>query len=132
MDNISPILLRDTLNLIQLARETARTQGIQSQAEKLEPVVDELQALVKTQVISEPVNTAPTGILAQPDFEFLLNTARDEKLDSTGDILQRNRMVLAMSEGGMNDVEIARQFGISRDEVRTIVSLNQQGNSIWR
>ncbi len=132
MDNISPILLRDTLNLIQLARETARTHGIQSQAEKLEPVVDELQALVKTQVISEPVNTTPTGILAQPDFEFLLNTTREEKLDSTGEILQRNRMVMAMSEGGMNDVDIARQFGMSRDEVRTIVSLNQQGNSIWR
>ena len=38
----------------------------------------------------------------------------------------RNRMVLAMASGSMRDVDIARQFGMTLDEVRMVISANQK------
>ncbi len=71
MERIQNNLLSDTLNLVQLARETARIRGSQQQAEKLAPVVSQLKTLVTQQ--NETQSTQPTGILAQDDFQSLLS-----------------------------------------------------------
>jgi hypothetical protein len=36
-------------------------------------------------------------------------------------------MVLAMHRAGMPDVDIARQFGTSREEVRLVINLSEKG-----
>jgi transcriptional regulator with GAF, ATPase, and Fis domain len=137
MDKISPTLLNDTLKLVQLARETAKLKGSQQQAEKLEPVVEKLQTLVNKDKIAKP--PAPTGILGQSDFQAMLNVTRSKpavqtastqsaSTQSTSSIEDRNRMVGAMTSGGMNDVDIARQLGMTRDEVRMVVNMSNIGN----
>ncbi|NPV84677.1 MAG: hypothetical protein HPY45_01535 [Anaerolineae bacterium] len=123
MEKISSNLLTDTLNLVQLARETARIKGSQSQAERLGPVVQQLQTLVNSERASRPQPSQ--GVLAQADFQTMLSAAeRGKKSENTaGGFEDRSRMVSAMAMGGMNDVEIARQLGMTRDEVRMILNL---------
>ena len=43
--------------------------------------------------------------------------------------LERNQVVTAMQGGGMSDAEIARQVGMTREEVRMILSLNQSAGT---
>ena len=134
METISPILLRDTLNLIQLARETARLQGVNNQAQKLEPVVEQLKTLVDSGAEAVQGSTAAPseGILGQSDFKYMLNSPNTgEKVNTSDEIVDRNRVVQAMSAGGMGVVDIARQLGISRGEVRTIISLNSASSVGW-
>jgi hypothetical protein len=134
MDKISPTLLNDTLKLVQLARETAKLQGSKQQAEKLEPVVEKLQTLVNND--KTPKAPAPAGILGQSDFQTMLNVTRNKPVDqtsaasssSTSAIEDRNRMVGAMTAGGMSDVDIARQLGMTRDEVRMVNNISNIGN----
>lgn len=130
MDKISPTLLNDTLKLVQLARETARMQGSNQQAEKLEPVVEKLQTLVNDKT-SKPA--ASQGLMGQSDFQIMLQASQTKPAEqstqtvSSSSIEDRNRMVNAMAAGGMNDVDIARQFGITRDEVRMVINLANLG-----
>jgi transcriptional regulator with GAF, ATPase, and Fis domain len=140
MDKISPTLLNDTLKLVQLARETAKLQGSKQQAEKLEPVVEKLQTLVNNDKTPKP--SASAGILGQSDFQTMLNVSRNTKpavqaesgssssssAVSSSSIEDRNRMVGAMTAGGMNDVDIARQLGMTRDEVRMVINISNIGN----
>lgn len=121
MDRIQNNLLSDTLNLVQLARETARMRGSQQQAEKLAPVVSHLKTLVTQQ--SAPIATEPTGILAQDDFQNLLSIDKKSGAGQLTDARERNQVILAMASGGMADVDIARQMGMPRDEVRMVVNL---------
>jgi hypothetical protein len=137
MDKISPTLLNDTLRLVQLARETAKLQGSKQQAEKLEPVVEKLQTLVNNdKTLKTP---APSGILGQSDFQTMLSVTRTKPVEqassptpsssaSASSVEDRNRMVGAMSSGGMNDVDIARQLGMTRDEVRMVINISNIGN----
>lgn len=132
MEKISSTLLNDTLKLVQLARETARVQGSQQQAEKLEPVVEKLQNLVNDKGTK---TSSATGIMAQSDFQILLNASQTKSTDqvSTGSssisaVEDRNRMVGAMSAGGMNDIDVARQLGMTRDEVRMVLNMANLGN----
>jgi hypothetical protein len=39
---------------------------------------------------------------------------------------ERNRMVIAMSAGNMREMDIARQLGMTLDEVQMVVSANQK------
>ena len=132
MDKISPTLLNDTLKLVQLARETAKLKGSQQQAEKLEPVVEKLQTLVNKDKTAKP--PAPVGILGQSDFQAMLNVTRSKPAAQTSptqsisSVEDRNRMVGAMTSGGMNDVDIARQLGMTRDEVRMVINMSNIGN----
>jgi hypothetical protein len=43
--------------------------------------------------------------------------------------LDRNRMISAMASANMNELEIARQFGMSREEVRLVLNLQQKSTS---
>lgn len=125
-NTIVPGLLTDTLSLVQLARETAMAQGKNAQAQKLTPVVDDLKTLVK----SSQENLAPvqaSGIMAQSDFKTLLQAAKSvpgaQRVMPSQSIVERNQMVVAMSSGNMQDIDIARQMGMTREEVRLILSV---------
>jgi hypothetical protein len=126
-NTIIPGLLNDTYNLVQLARESALIQGKASQASKLTPVVDDLKNLVKTS--NQPVvSTKPTGVLAQSDFQKLLDAAKavpgSQKSMNISNVAERNQMVRAMSASNMPDVDIARQLGMTREEVRMVTSIS--------
>lgn len=123
MDRIQSNLLNDTYNLVQLARETARLQGSQSKAEKLGPVVSQLQSLVTNEQTRTPVET--NGIMAQDDFQTLLAVPHTkEQTAPTDAVNERNKVITSMALGGMNEVDIARQMGMTRDEVRMFLNLN--------
>lgn len=127
MDRIQSNLLNDTYNLVQLARETARLQGSQSKLEKLGPVVSQLQTLVTNEQTRMPAET--DGIMAQDDFKTLL-TAKPVKVPAASSVSvnERNQVITSMALGGMNEIDIARQMGMTRDEVRMFLNLNP-GNS---
>ncbi len=132
MTKITPNLLNDTLNLVQLARETARLQGQNTKADRLQPVVEGLRSIVSNAQTSEAARPAPSGdITAQSDFQTLLKVAQNGAAGPAGlplssSPLERNHIVSAMGAGGMSDVDIARQMGITRDEVRMVLSLQQR------
>jgi hypothetical protein len=132
MNTISSNLLSDTLNLIQLARETALNKGNQSQAERLSPVVTNLRNLVKT--TQEPrLSTTSTGLMAQDDFRTLISAAQQKSPQSNqipqSSPTERNQIINAMAAGGMGDIDIARQMGMTRDEIRLVLNLNQVSKS---
>ena len=160
MTRISSDLLADTLNLVQLARETALAKGNQDQAKRLNPVVNHLNNLVgtgqsnpnataaTTRQTTGPVGTQmgnPTrpGSLtsAAPDlknmegFGVLLQAARqatqtDQQNGNLGrSNLERMNMVQAMADGNMKDTEIARQMGMTLEEVQMVLSLRQKSAS---
>jgi DNA-binding NarL/FixJ family response regulator len=121
MEKIQNNLLTDTYNLLQLARETARLRGSQNQAEKLSPVVDQLKTLVTQQSFVAPLK--PTGIMAQDDFQTMLNLRKEPSQNTVVDARERNQVISSMAAGGMQDLDIARQLGVSRDEVRMVINL---------
>jgi hypothetical protein len=123
-------MLNDTLNLVQLARETARVQGHQQQAERMTPVVDGLRTLV-TEARDAKSAVPAGGVLAQDDFKSLLAAVQAQpKTDSSSFFssqpTDRSQIVQAMASGGMADVDIARQMGMTRDEVRLVLSIGQR------
>jgi len=125
-NTVIPGLLNDTLNLVQLARETALAQGKNAQAKKLSPVVEDLKGLVHNNHPATSQNK-PSGMMAQNDFQTLLNAAKSgnasQRVLPSANIAERNQMVRSMSAGNMLDVDIARQMGMTRDEVRLILSV---------
>jgi hypothetical protein len=128
MTNSIPGLLSDTLNLVSLARETALVMGKENQAKKLTPVVEELRSVVST-AKNPPSSTEPVDVMAQSDFQTLLSAAKtttpSERNIPTLAIGERNMIVKAMAEGNMQDVDIARQLGMTRDEVRLVLNVGK-------
>ncbi len=137
MSRTTPVLLNDTLNLIQLARETARLQGKQAQAEQLKPVVDGLRDLASGGAAKTPgaspaaakqkaARPAPVGSeTSQPDFKTLLSAVSrtgSTPLQPTS-AQDRLQIVQAMASGGMSEVEIARQMGMTREEIGLILQI---------
>jgi hypothetical protein len=136
MNNIPKVSLEDTLYLIQMMRETALSKGQNAQANRLTPVESEIRGLVTNNRQSNPAST-PTpppasGILGQSDFQKLLEVSQNrapgaQPVSSTHAVLERNRMIQAMSAANMSEIDIARQFGVTRDEVSLILSVQQKG-----
>jgi hypothetical protein len=132
MSNTIPSLLSDTLNMVTLARETALVLGKDNQAKKLTPVVEELRSVVST--AKNPVTTSDTsGVMAQSDFQTLLSAAQkttptERNIPSLG-ISERNMIVKAMAEGNMQDVDIARQLGMTRDEVNLVLNMGKASST---
>lgn len=132
MNNIPRVSLEDSLYVIQLARETALAQGRQAQAKRMAPLVEEMRGLV-----SMPPSTAippSTGVMGQSDFRALLDVTQSRvnqtpTVDSTASIMDRNRLIGAMSEANMSDVDIARQFSITREEVQLVLNVQQNNKS---
>ncbi len=145
MNGVSSVLLSDTLKLIQLARETARVQGQPEHAEKLKPVVDQLKSLAEgtsqaKSVAAPQPSSSPTvapggGVLAQDDFRTLLAAVQKSQAQSSQNLplglrpsgsLERNQIVISMASGGMNALDIARQMGMTLDEVNMVIRIHQK------
>jgi len=143
MSKISSQLLYDTLNIVQLARETAMQGGNKVQAERLNSVAVPLKGMlnsVQETKAKTVAPAAPNGVLAQSDFQALLNVAKTDRSSAAASVsstqqsassqgmnsaLERNRMVLAMGQSGMSDLDIARQLGMAREEVRLVLNIQQ-------
>ncbi|KPL71418.1 hypothetical protein ADN00_17150 [Ornatilinea apprima] len=128
MTKITSGLLNDTLNLIQLARETALRSGRQAQASRFAPVEQNLQKAVTTARENRVAAPSQSGMMGQKDFKTLLNLSQNggSHQASSMQIGERNQMVRAMASGGMSDLDIARQLGMTRQEVRLVVSVQRQ------
>jgi hypothetical protein len=132
-NNIPRVSLEDTLQLIQMMRNAAVSKGQNEQAQRLEPVVDEMQNLVASSPGYQAPAAPSSGVMGQSDFRALLEVsmARPEEKPveqvSSSTMADRNQMVLAMHRAGMPDVDIARQFGTSREEVRLVINLSEKG-----
>ena len=135
-------LLSDTLNVVQLARQAAMARGSQDRAGKLSSVANELHKVVSEAGQTKGENAATTANAQAGDtaFRSLLSaiqhtqTTAETDADETNSqtagnipsaIQERNLLVTAMAAGTMSEVDIARQLGITRDEVRAILSLNR-------
>ena len=129
MNTISSTLLNDTLQLVQLARETARAQGSTQKANKLDPVVNNLRDIVTTSLEPRASSGSDLGILGQNDFQTLISaSSKTVRTDGVrpAPSPEKYQVVNAMADGGMSDVDIARHLGLTRDEVRMVLTLNQQ------
>ncbi len=133
MTRISSVLLDDTLKLIQLARETARIQGQTNQAEQLTPLVNHLKTLTNdAREIKANQPVAPSGgVLQQNDFKTLLATIQKSStssatptLNQTDQTVERNQVIIAMVNGGMSQLDIARQMGMTLEEVNNIITFH--------
>lgn len=129
MTSIPKVSLEDSLYVLQLARETALAQNRQAQASRMAPLVEEMRGLVA----NPPQTTTPpsTGVMGQADFQTLLNISQEKaanqthSTDSITSVLERNRLIGAMAEANMSDVDIARQFSMSREEVQLVLSFQK-------
>jgi transposase-like protein len=126
MTTISPNLLNDTLNLVALARETALSRGEQAKAQRLGPVVENLRSVAVEAQKTRP-DPAGSELLGQSDFQTLLAAMQKQPVNGAASPspAERNQVVTAMASGGMAHVDIARQMGITREEVRMILSVTQ-------
>jgi len=129
-NHIPRVSLEDSLYVLQLARETALAQNKAAQAQRIGPVVEEMRTLVT----SAPSTSTPpsTGVMGQSDFKALLNVSQAranqpaQPADSTASVLERNRLIGAMAEASMSDVDIARQFSMTREEVQLVLNVRQK------
>jgi hypothetical protein len=134
MTTIPRISPEDTLQLLQLAHESAVARGRKAQAEQLSPLMSEMRTLVTQAQNSQPAAVRPGEITGQSDFRKLLELTQTRASGPTssnpvGDALERNRLVAAMAAGSMSEIEIARQMGMTRDEVRMVLSASQK--RVW-
>jgi hypothetical protein len=136
MNNISKVSLENTLYLIQLAREAALAKGQTEQANRLTPVAEEMRKVVSVSRQAPASAPAPSGILGQSDFQKMLDASQSKaapKVEATSNILsssavtERSRIVGAMSSSGMSDLDIARQMGMTRDEVKLVLNYQNRG-----
>jgi hypothetical protein len=143
MSKVTPGLLNDTLNMIQLARETALAGGKADQANRLTPVVNEMRHLVNSShevgpattpnpatPTSSAVSSPAVGVMRNNDFQTLLNavsrpvTTSPASSPAVTNSMEKNMIVSAMAHGGMAEIDIARQMGMTRDEVQMILSIH--------
>ena len=136
-NNIPKVSLEDSLYVLQLARETALSQNRHAQAKRMMPVVEEMRGLVASGYQQTPAASPSTGVMGQSDFKALLNIAQSSPsqsraTESVSSVLERNRLIGAMSEANMSEIDIARQFSMSREEVHLIVNTQQINKTYGR
>ena len=136
-NNIPRVSLEDSLYVLQLARETALAQNRHAQAKRMMPVVEEMRGLVTSGYQPAQTVSPSAGVMGQPDFKALLNVANSRTsqvpaTDSTASVMERNRLIGAMSGANMTEIDIARQFSMSREEVNLILSTQQKNKYYGR
>ena len=136
-NNIPKVSLEDSLYVLQLARETALAQNRQAQAKRMMPVVEEMRGLVTSGYQQSQTTSPSTGVMGQSDFKLLLNAAQSRTTqtpttDSTASAMERNRLIGAMSEANMTEIDIARQFSMTREEVHLILNTQQKSKHYGR
>jgi ribosome-interacting GTPase 1 len=116
-------LMNDTLHLMQLAQETARRSGNTQQADKLDPVVNQFKELINREMESASIDSNSGDTTTS--FQKILSTSNgvQNQRNAQLSLNDRNRMITSLSEGGMSDVQIARELNITRDEVRLVLNL---------
>jgi len=129
-NNIPKVSLEDSLYVLQLARETALAQNRQAQAKRMMPIVEEMRGLV-TSAYQTQTAAPSSGVMGQSDFKALLGVTQSRvnqplTVDPTTSALERNRLIGAMSEANMSDMDIARQFSMGREEVHLILNTQQK------
>jgi hypothetical protein len=134
VSKITSDLLYDTLNVIQLARETAISHGKAAQAERLAPVADNLRDLVaSSRQASSPASSA--DLMSQPELRFLLSRSSERSaptLNRSTPASETHGVIQAMSAGGMNDLDIARHVGMTREEIHLVLSMNRSSDPVLR
>ena len=123
--------------MLQLARETALAQNRHTQAKRMMPVVEEMRGLVTSGYQQAQTTSPSVGVMGQPDFKALLSVANSQTsqvpaADSTASVMERNRLISAMSGANMTEIDIARQFSMSREEVHLILSTQQKSKHYGR
>ncbi len=132
MNNIPRVSLEDSLYVLQLARETALVQNRQTQLRRMMPVVEEIRGLVSNNTAQVQQTAQPSsGLMAKSDFKTLLQVtqariSQPDVANSTTAILERNHLIGAMSSAKMADVDIARQFSMTREEVQLVLDVQQK------
>jgi hypothetical protein len=58
--------------------------------------------------------------------------AQPDAADSTASAMDRNRLIGAMAEANMSELDIARQFSMTREEVHLILNVQQKNRSYGR
>jgi hypothetical protein len=134
MNDIPQVSLVDTINVIQLARETALAKGDAAQANRFTPVVSGLQQLASQSLTSGTSTMERSStILGGDDFSKILETTNSEPASSfslpSQNVADRNQMIQAMAASDMTHLEIARQMGMSTEEVGLIVNLGERSRS---
>jgi hypothetical protein len=130
MSSIPKVSLEDSLYVLQLARETALAKNRPTQASRMAPLVEQMRGLVTNP--PQSTSTPPsTGMMGQSDFQTLLNVSQARvhqtpSAESTSSVMQRNHLIGAMSEANMSDVDIARQFSITREEVQMVLKFQHR------
>jgi len=142
MTSLPKVSLEDTLYLIQLARETALSSGKEEQANRLAPVAEEMRKVVTSTRQSTTSAPVSTGILGQTDFQVMLDATQVNQSPSTTSTtsavqpvsatsaIDRTRMVGAMSSSGMSELDIAPQLGMTRDEVKLVLNIQNRGKRV--
>ena len=136
-NSIPKVSLEDSLYVLQLARETALAKNRQVQADRMMPVVEQMRGLVTNSYQSQATAAPATGVMGQSDFKALLDVAKTRTdqptaANSASSAIERNRLIGAMSEASMSDIDIARQFSMSREEVQLILNAQQKTRNIGR
>jgi hypothetical protein len=131
MSNIPRVSLEDSLYVLQLARETALAQNRQSQLHRMMPVVEEIRGLVSGGTTQPQTSQPSQGLMGQSDFKTLLQVTQarisePDSSNSTAAILERNHLIGAMASAQMSDVDIARQFSMTREEVQLVLNVQQK------
>lgn len=134
--NIPKISLEDSLYVLQLAREAALARNRHAQAERMMPVVEQMRGLVASSY-QQPAASPASGVMGQSDFRALLSIAQVRSPQpsappSTASVLERNRLIGAMAGADMSEIDIARQFSLSREEVHLILTTQQKNKAYGR
>ena len=133
MIGINTNLLSDTLNVVQIAQETALRRGNDAQANKMQPVVDKLRSILTKERSAAPIE--PSSEMKESSFKTLMSL-KEQQLDGTVSssipVEEKHKIVNALASGGMSETDIAKQLGVARDEVRMIVNLSEMNSTTWR
>lgn len=127
MSKVSSEMLSQTLRMISLARQSALSQGKEQEAEKIAPVENKLRNIV-TRTDEEKLPAPGSATLKGADFQHMLEVKQNQnavKSQSAYD-QDRNQIVQSMASGGMSEMEIARQMGMTQEEVEMIVKLGRR------
>ena len=133
-DRLTPVVdgLRTVATAARRAQPAARPAEVASAAAATPAPANKTVAAAAPAEAAAPVQ--PAGVLAQGDFQAMLAAAQKAPLSApaaaSGAAQDRGQVVAAMAAGGMGEVDIARQLGASREEIRLM--LNNQGSSAGR
>jgi hypothetical protein len=126
MSKVSSEMLNQTLRMISLARQSAVDQGKTNQAEQIAPVENKLRRIVTDQAGSGPPSVG-SSTLRGSDFQRMLDIKQQQNTASPASFDQdRNGVIQSMASGGMDPVEIARQMGMTREEVDMVIRLGRR------